>query len=533
MSERLDKVKLVKGRKWERMDPLDNIGVSTYNLIKDTIREGKNELAKDLIDYLYFGEIKFVRDANLDLLEGLRQFLMTSYGEDGYGEIALEGLMRSHGVTSWPVPPVKKRDISAIEFTMDWAARDVRSHRMGKNDGVDGFTFEEYEDRVVVIWDPCGGGRMRRGDPISGTSPRTGPPYNYAVTQVPHTWTWGKTGIWAYCVGCCTAHDLMEIEQTGGYLQQWITECPDNGNPWAPCRFIAYKDVDWIPEEYYTRIGKTKPKPTSKAPKFKDLTKPIKVIHSDELGPRWMNKVPRLKKVIDAGNKEEALQLVAQLNAEIWLNHLRFPLKLTYANIDMIVERYGYNELYHALRSIYSTYTPPLAPDEPKPTKASIPSAEERARKAALWGRGDQSGPNAEGSVRVIDEPDRIVMELDPCGSIGRSLMKIRLDNTAKNIVEELKIKELQTGSITEPPWNFKVTTVANPVAWGKVGIPHLCTRCCVHFEMASIARTGYLTTVVERPENATDPNCRWFFYKNLDDIPEKYYTRIGARKPV
>ena len=46
MSERLDKVKLVKGHKWERMDPLDNIGVSTYALIKDAIHEGKNELAK-------------------------------------------------------------------------------------------------------------------------------------------------------------------------------------------------------------------------------------------------------------------------------------------------------------------------------------------------------------------------------------------------------------------------------------------------------------------------------------------------------
>ena len=42
-----------------------------------------------------------------------------------------------------------------------------------------------------------------------------------------------------------------------------------------------------------------------------------------------------------------------------------------------------------------------------------------------------------------------------------------------------------------------------------------------------------YLTTVVERPANNTDPNCRWFFYKDLDDVPEEYYTRIGARKPA
>ena len=57
MSERLDKLNLVKGYKWERMDPLDNIGVPTYALIKDAIEEGKNDLARDLIDYVYFWEI--------------------------------------------------------------------------------------------------------------------------------------------------------------------------------------------------------------------------------------------------------------------------------------------------------------------------------------------------------------------------------------------------------------------------------------------------------------------------------------------
>jgi len=86
---------------------------------------------------------------------------------------------------------------------------------------------------------------------------------------------------------------------------------------------------------------------------------------------------------------------------------------------------------------------------------------------------------------------------------------------------------------LTEPPYNAGVTAEPHPVAWSKVGIPHLCTRCCVHLEMAAIARTGYLTTVVERPADVKDPTCRWFFYKDLDDVPEEYYARIGARKPA
>ena len=87
MSKRLDKVKLVKGRQWERMDPMDNIGVSTYALIRDAIQEGRNELAKDLIDYLYFREVKFVRDSNCDLVGGFPQYYMTNFGEDAlYGD---------------------------------------------------------------------------------------------------------------------------------------------------------------------------------------------------------------------------------------------------------------------------------------------------------------------------------------------------------------------------------------------------------------------------------------------------------------
>jgi hypothetical protein len=63
--------------------------------------------------------------------------------------------------------------------------------------------------------------------------------------------------------------------------------------------------------------------------------------------------------------------------------------------------------------------------------------------------------------------------------------------------------------------------------------IPNFCARCCAHFELASIARSGYLEMVIERPENDSDPNCRWLFYKDVDDVPEEFYKRIGAKKPA
>ncbi len=125
-------------------------------------------------------------------------------------------------------------------------------------------------------------------------------------------------------------------------------------------------------------------------------------------------------------------------------------------------------------------------------------------------------------------------MELNPCGSGGRGLMKIdNVDPIKQAVIEVVSYGTGIRGPYTGPPSNLGVTTEAHPVGWGKVGIPHICTRCCVHFEIDSLVRDGYLTTIIERPENATDPSCRWFFYKDLDDIPEKFYTRIGYKKPA
>ena len=107
-----------------------------------------------------------------------------------------------------------------------------------------------------------------------------------------------------------------------------------------------------------------------------------------------------------------------------------------------------------------------------------------------------------------------------------------KMDKVSEALVKEFQAPPVTRGPLTGPPWHYGVTKEAHPVGWGKVGIPHLCTRCCVHFEMAAVARHGYLTTVIERPEDPKNPNCRWLFYKDLDNIPEKYYKQIGARKP-
>lgn len=544
MSERLDKLKLSKGKRWERLDPIENQQVSTYDLIRDAIKEDKMDLAADLTKYLWFWEMKFAKDSHIDLVDGIPSYILNHYGEDAFIK-EYEWMMEASQVITPELDEngnliEKDPNISNVEWAMDYGARMVRGHRMGKEDGWGGFVIEDYPDRIEILWDPCyTGGRTRRGDPISGQKAHSQWPYNYQCTCLSHKWTGGYNNVSPYCVHCFLMHELGDTDcnkggyflKKGGYFQQWnVGYDPDD---WKPCRYIAYKNIDWIPESYYERIGRKKPPLLTNEPKPENCDKLIRSIHSDELGERYINTARRLWETINKGDKEKALELVDYLNAETVEWSMGYPYKWNWTWIDRIVQKYGYTELYSALRTIPSAMFPPLAPTEKVPTKAELPSAEERVREMCLWGRSDRCGPDCS-SVKVTEEEDRYVIEFLPCGGCGRNIM----DNTdieteeRKKVREDLKTQMYQsTASLLDPPYNFGVTTERAPINWGKLGIPNLCTACCSRFDLASVSRSGYLEVINDREEGSS-PNCRWLVYKDVDNIPEEYYTRIGCKKP-
>lgn len=57
------------------------------------------------------------------------------------------------------------------------------------------------------------------------------------------------------------------------------------------------------------------------------------------------------------------------------------------------------------------------------------------------------------------------------------------------------------------------------------------CSHCSLVNEILPIENFGYPNRITEYPENPGDP-CTWYIYKDPDDIPEEYYTRIGKTKP-
>jgi len=103
-------------------------------------------------------------------------------------------------------------------------------------------TIVEEPDRYVIRNEPCGSG----GSLIMKE--------NIPTTRQAHPWSWSKKGISYYCCHCCFSFEILPIELRGYPAR--IHLAPEK--PGDPCVHLIYKKPELIPEEYFTRVGKTK-----------------------------------------------------------------------------------------------------------------------------------------------------------------------------------------------------------------------------------------------------------------------------------
>lgn len=150
-----------------------------------------------------------------------------------------------------------------LETLMYVACEAMRGHLVGPERTGD-FELEEFADRFVVRFDPCGSGqRTVRGDWIEGTPPRMEAPYNWRVAEEERDWNHYTKGVCLYCAHCIILMEHMPMDRFG-YPVRVIDPpvYPDtNKDPQArqKCQWTMYKDPTGAPEEVYTRTGRTKP----------------------------------------------------------------------------------------------------------------------------------------------------------------------------------------------------------------------------------------------------------------------------------
>lgn len=204
-----------------------------------------------------------VHDRDVDHTYGLMSEVKTRLGEPAIADMYQRVLLP---LFAWRYD---KFDIDkhpwddGLEVLMLVACEAMRGHLVGPERTGD-FELIETDDRFIVRFDPCGSGqRTVRGDWIEGTPPRMEPPYNWKVSEEKHSWNHFTPGVCLYCAHCIVLMEEMPIDRFG-YPVRVIDPpvYPDTDRDperRQKCQWQMFKDPTNVPEEYYTRVGRTKP----------------------------------------------------------------------------------------------------------------------------------------------------------------------------------------------------------------------------------------------------------------------------------
>jgi hypothetical protein len=192
------------------------------------IKKGKVEESLELIDY----ELG-VDESLIESLTLFRDMLLTRVAE--FDEEEVEKLHRKRFY-----PWVKKwlKTTPGVEESLQRFAEQFRAHGSFFKQNV---FISEQPDRYVMTLAPCGtGGKLRRNRTVG-------------ATKEAYPWSWGKSGVCYYCTHCCVFQEILPIEMRGYPI--CVTQYADKAE--EPCVHYYYKQPELIPDEYFTRIGKT------------------------------------------------------------------------------------------------------------------------------------------------------------------------------------------------------------------------------------------------------------------------------------
>ncbi len=205
--------------------------------------------------------------------------------------------------------------------------------------------------------------------------------------------------------------------------------------------------------------------------------------------------------LIDQGKTEEAKAMVDYFRTEMLVVHDIYA-QYVQDILAFIAKTFGEDQVEAAFRAALGTWFGERYEAYNKMT------LEERVQLTAEGMRCHLDGPERKGDFTLIEEKDRFVYKWDPCGSGGAIRRRAAAQGTEVASAQE-----------------------AHNWTWGKKGVCLYCSHCSMVNEILPIENFGYPNRITEYPQNPGDP-CTWYIYKNPDDIPEEYYTRIGKVKP-
>jgi hypothetical protein len=211
-----------------------------------------------------------------------------------------------------------------------------------------------------------------------------------------------------------------------------------------------------------------------------------------EMGRRTLDLVIE---AIEAGNKEKAKELAQRMYQESNYLHDGYMVWVTGLQ-TYIYKKCGIDALEEAEREAHTiegklVFKPP--------------------EKTDFRSRVEHQTGKMRGHLQplVVEEDDeKVSITMKPCGSGERIIQKGGY--------------EAGLARVKEP----------HRITWGMKNFPIYCVHCPVG-ELLAIENTGNFNVVKIVRDPVGREGCHFTIYKDPSQIPEKYYTRIGKKKPI
>lgn len=243
--------------------------------------------------------------------------------------------------------------------------------------------------------------------------------------------------------------------------------------------------------------------------KFEKLDIIRRKIRQDDMKDLGVPTHDMIKRCIDEGKLDLAKELVSYTIAESKGLHDLY-VDWTSDMLDKVAKKWGEEAMYQLLRDTQGTWM------MKRSWKGFIKmNIYERLWLNAEVFRAHRCGPKQMGELDFTEDNEKIIMSCNPCGSGGRTRRGDPVDKTPSRY---------------GAPYNFGKTSQAYPWSWSEKGVPYYCIHCAIN-EILMIEWGGWPLWVTEYVEDAGKP-CAWVFYKRPETMPEKYWTRLGFKKP-
>jgi hypothetical protein len=217
----------------------------------------------------------------------------------------------------------------------------------------------------------------------------------------------------------------------------------------------------------------------------------------EELKELTKTGLQQILEAVKAGDPEKADEVIRRVHGEYQRTHDLYRDWIT-ALLSFIGRRYGDEVLREAYEE---SFTPALKPVMERLLKQGLTRAAIEGIAAALRGH--------LGAYAKIEEDNEKLTFHMPCPS-GGSLM-----NEGRY----------------EPPFNFMKVKKAQPMTYGRADFPVYCVHCTFQ-DSLPIDWFGRPLWLMDPAEEIGKVPCLRYVYKKPEDIPERFYKRLGKKRP-